>query len=156
MNEVDGIIVTSVCYLEVTSAKLIIITMKILAFLLLFGLSLPGNDPVADLSSEVIEAIKKADAAKIAQFFNEKVSVKIIEQEDVYSRSQAESVLKDFFQTHPVKSFDGRPSNSQKTGNQFVVGNLVTTNGTYRLSFLIKKYNEKFLIAQFRIENEND
>ena len=107
--------------------------MKLLAFFILFGLSLPANDPIADLSGEVIEAIKKADAAKIAQFFNEKVSVKIIEQEDVYSRSQAESILKDFFQSHPVKSFDGRPSNSQKTGNQFVVGNLVTSNGTYQI-----------------------
>jgi hypothetical protein len=130
--------------------------MKILAFLLLFTFSFKGNDPVADLSSEVIEAIKKSDVTKIAQFFNEKVSVKIIEQEDVYSRSQAESILKDFFKSHPVKSFDARPSNSQKTGNQFVVGNLVTASGTYRLSFLIKKYNEKYLIAQFRIENEND
>jgi hypothetical protein len=37
-----------------------------------------------------------------------------------------------------------------------VVGSLETSNGKYRLSFLIKKFEDKYLISQFRIETENE
>ena len=130
--------------------------MKLISFFFMFVFLSLGGDPVADLSEEVVEAIKKGNAEKISVHFYDKVSIKIFDQEDIYSRAQAESVLKDFFTSHPVKSFTASHSSSQKSGNQFVVGALVTSTGTYRLSFLIKKYNDKFKIAQFRIENESE
>ncbi|MBC7865450.1 MAG: DUF4783 domain-containing protein [Bacteroidia bacterium] len=115
-----------------------------------------GGDPIADLSNEVIEAVKKGDAAEIAKNFNDKVDLKIFDQEDVYSKAQAESVLKDFFAKNKVKGFTTSHSSTVKAGNQFVVGTLDTSTGKYRLSFLIKKIGEKYLISQFRIENESD
>jgi hypothetical protein len=39
-----------------------------------------------------------------------------------------------------------------KENAQFVIGNLETTNGTYRVYFLIKKN----LVQQLRIEGSND
>lgn len=126
-------------------------------FLILFMLVAPyGGDPVADLGNDVIEAVKKGDAAKVASFFNEKVDLKILDREDVYSKAQAESVLKDFFAKNKVKGFTTSHSSAPKTGNQFMVGTLDTSTGKYRLSFLIKKFGEKYLISQFRIENESD
>jgi hypothetical protein len=122
--------------------------------MMLFGAF--GGDPVADLSNDVIEAIRKGDAAKIAVNFTDKIDLKIFEQEDVYSKAQAESVLKDFFTKNKVKSFTTSHSSTVKAGNQFVVGTLETSTGKYRLSFLIKKIAEKYLISQFRIENETD
>lgn len=128
------------------------------SFLMLFLLIAPwfGGDPVADLSNDVIEAVKKGDAAKIAEHFNDKIDLKILDQEDVYSKAQAESVLKGFFTKNKVKGFAASHTSSQKTGNQFVVGTLDTSTGKYRLSFLIKKFGDKYLISQFRIENESD
>lgn len=125
-----------------------------MAIFLLFGFL--GGDPIADLSSDVIEAVKKGDAAKIASHFSDKIDLKIFDQEDVYSKAQAESVLKDFFTKNKVKGFTTSHSSAVKTGNQFVVGTLDTSTGKYRLSFLIKKIGEKYLISQFRIENESD
>lgn len=123
-------------------------------FLMMFGSF--GGDPVLDLSNDVIEAIKKGDAAKIAQYFDEKVDLKILDQEDVYSKAQAESVIKGFFAKNKVKGFTTSHSSPEKAGKQFVVGTLETTSGKHRLSFLIKKVGEKYLISQFRIENESD
>jgi hypothetical protein len=115
-----------------------------------------NGDPVADLGNEVIEAVKKGDAAKVASYFNDKIDLKILDQEDVYSKAQAESVLKDFFSKNKIKGFTTSHSSAQTTGKQFVVGTLDTSTGKYRLSFLIKKFGEKYLISEFRIENESD
>jgi hypothetical protein len=109
-----------------------------------------------DVSTEVLDAVKQGNAAAIAKNFNDKIDLKILDQEDVYSKAQAELVLKDFFAKHPVKSFVESHSSNAKSANQFVVGTLTSTNGKYRVSFLLKKFGDRFLISQFRIENEND
>lgn len=114
------------------------------------------TDPFVDVSKDVIDAVKQGNAQLIAKNFNDKIDLKILDKEDVYSKAQAELVLKDFFAKHPVKSFVESHSSAAKSSNQFVVGSLTCTNGKYRVSFLLKKISERFLISQFRIETEND
>lgn len=113
-------------------------------------------DPFADVSASVIAAIKAGNATELSKYFGDKVNVKILDQEEVYSKQQAEAVLKDFFAKHKVKNFTTSHSSSGQSTNQFVVGNLDTTNGKFRVSFLLKKSGESFAISQFRIENDND
>ncbi len=113
-------------------------------------------DPFVDVSDDVINAVRQGNASAIAAYFNDKIDLKILDQEEVYSKNQAESILKDFFGKHKVKSFTPSHSSANKSSNQFVVGSLDTANGKFRVSFLIKKFDEKYLISQFRIEKENE
>jgi hypothetical protein len=128
------------------------------AILLFFGFFLSSifADPFIDVSKDVVDAIKQGNAQLIAKNFNDKIDLKILDKEDVYSKAQAELVLKDFFAKHPIKSFVESHTSAAKSSNQFVVGTLTCTNGKYRVSFLLKKISERFLISQFRIETEND
>ncbi len=128
------------------------------AILLFFGFFLSSifADPFMDVSKDVVDAIKQGNAQLIAKNFNDKIDLKILDKEDVYSKAQAELVLKDFFTKHPVKSFTESHTSAAKSANQFVVGALICTNGKYRVSFLLKKIGERFLISQFRIETENE
>ena len=128
------------------------------ALLLFFGFFLSSvfADPFIDISKDVVDAIKQGNAQLIAKNFNDKIDLKILDKEDVYSKAQAELVLKDFFSKHPVKSFVESHSSAAKSVNQFVVGSLACANGKYRVSFLLKRISERFLISQFRIETEND
>ena len=112
--------------------------------------------PVSEISDKVILAIKEGNASKIAKHFHKKISLKIFDSEDVYSNIQAETVLKDFFVKHPPLNYSKSHSNSQKNGNEFFTGILTTTNGKLSLSFQIKKIEDKYLICQFRIENEKN
>ncbi|MFL5751917.1 MAG: DUF4783 domain-containing protein [Bacteroidia bacterium] len=130
--------------------------MKALAIYLFVLVSPFLTDPYNDISDDIINAVKQGNAQTIAKYFNEKIDLKILDQEDVYSKAQAESVLKDFFAKHKIKDFTPSHSSANKTANQFVVGSLETSNGKYRLSFLIKKFEDKYLISQFRIETENE
>ena len=130
--------------------------MKSLVLMLFMVTSVFSKDPFVDTSDDINNAIKQGDAKAVAAFFNDKVDLKIKDQEDVYSKAQAESVVKDFFLKNKVKGFTPAHSSASKGANQFVVGTLDTSTGKYRVSYLLKKNNEKFLINQFRIEDETD
>ena len=65
-------------------------------------------------------------------------------------------ILKDFFGKHPVKSYTVAHKSEAKNGSQYVIGTLDTSNGKFRIYFLIKNTGAQTLIQQFRIETENE
>ena len=116
------------------------------SFLTLFFSSL-------DVKDDVVTALKSGKASELVKYFEEKVTIKIITQEDVLSKSQAEANLKYFFDKHNVKSFtETQTGSSINSSAQYLTGSLETSNGKFRVSILIKRN----LISQFRIETDND
>ena len=107
---------------------------------------------ILDVGEEIMSALKQGKASELVQYFDEKVSIKLINQEDVLSRSQAEANLKYFFEKHPVKSFSNAHRSSMNTTSQYITGTLETGNGKFRISILIRRD----LVSQFRIESDND
>jgi len=107
---------------------------------------------VADVTDEIVSALKQGKTADLIKYFDEKVSIKIINQEDVLSKSQAEANLKYFFDKHPVKNFLGSHVSSTNNTSQYITGSLETNNGKFRVSILIRRG----LVSQFRIENDNE
>ena len=105
---------------------------------------------------DVATAIRSGNPKNISKYFIEHIDLKVIEQEDVYSKQQAEMILKDFFAKHPVKSFTIAHKSAPKGGSQYIIGTLETSNGKFRTYFLIKTTGAETLIQQFRIETENE
>jgi hypothetical protein len=105
-----------------------------------------------EITDEVISALKQGKTSEIIKHFGEKVSVKLINQEDVLSKSQAEANIKYFFEKHSVKNFTSSHVSSVNNNAQYITGTLETVNGKFRVSVLIRNN----LISQFRIENNND
>lgn len=124
--------------------------MKILIHIvyLFFGLFFSG----ADVNEEIIAAIRQGKSAELVKYFDEKVSIKLINQEDVLSKPQAEANLKFFFEKHPVKNFSAVHISAVNNSSQYITGTLETANGRFRVSLLLRRN----LISQFRIENDND
>lgn len=108
-----------------------------------------------DLYDEIADAMRSGDAHKIAANFDAKVDLALGSQEDVYSKAQAELLLKDFFSKNPSKSFTLVHKGSSKEGTLFAVGTLVSTNGkTFRVSFVMKSLNGKNTMQELRFENQ--
>ncbi len=122
----------------------LVINIFYLLFSLFFG--------KVEVSDEIVTALKQGKASELIKHFDEKVSIKLIEQEDVLSKSQAEANIKYFFEKHPVKSFSSSHVSSVNNQAQYITGTLETANGKYRVSILIRRN----LISQFRIENDNE
>ena len=109
-----------------------------------------------DVIDDISTAIRSGNPKNISKYFIENIDLKVIEQEDVYSKQQAEMILKDFFGKHPVKSFSVAHKSEPKNGSQYVIGTMETSNGKFRIYFLIKTTSGQTLIQQFKIETENE
>lgn len=109
-----------------------------------------------DVIDDIASAIRSGNPKNISKYFIENIDLKIIEQENVYSKQQAEAILKDFFTKHAVKSFVIAHKSEPKNGSQYVIGTLDTSNGKFRTNIFIKTTGTQTLIQQFRIEKENE
>ena len=128
--------------------------MKFLKPLLIF-LSVHFAVQAADVYDELANAIRTGDAHQVATFFDAKVDLALPSQEDVYSKAQAELLIKDFFIKNPPKTFTLVHKGSSKEGSLFAVGTLVCTNGTtFRISFVMKSLNGQNSIQELRIEKQ--
>jgi hypothetical protein len=130
--------------------------MKTKPFIVLLLLSFASFAFTLDVIDDIASAIRSGNPKNISKYFIENVDLKVIEQEDVYSKQQAEMILKDFFGKHPVKAYTVAHKSEAKSGSQYVIGTLETTNGKFRIYFLIKNTGAQTLIQQFRIETENE
>ena len=122
--------------------------------LLLIPISMLAFTP--DIIDGISAAIRSGNPKNISKYFIENIDLKVINQEDVYSKQQAEMILKDFFTKHPVKSYTVSHKSELKAGSQYILGVLETTNGKFRIYFLTKINGAETHIHQFRIETGNE
>jgi hypothetical protein len=125
--------------------------MKYFFYFILGLVLLPGPIPAQDTGSEIHQLFKQGKYQELNKYFADKLTVKVIQQEDFLNKSQAETVIKNFFDKHAFVSLQ----NSRLSGNpeqfQYITGTLKTSNGEFRLSILVKKNQ----IHQYRIESHD-
>jgi hypothetical protein len=103
--------------------------------------------------SAIVDAIRSADSKEIASYFLPSVDLTVESVEDVYSRDQAEMIVRHFFEDHPPTSFQLKHEGKSKLDDYYCIGSLMTKSGKYRLTFFLKKGEEGFRIKQFSIED---
>jgi len=101
----------------------------------------------------ITEAVGAGDSKKIASFFLSSIDLTVESTEDVYSRDQAEMIVRHFFEDHPPTGFTLKHEGKSKLDDYYYIGSLSTKEGSYRLTFFLKKGETGFRIKQFRIED---
>lgn len=102
---------------------------------------------------EVISAMKTGSSADIARFFDNTVELNMPDKSNSYSKSQAEIVLRDFFNTNSVKTFTVNHK-GENAGSQFCIGTLVTKGSTYRTTVFMKLKGDKQLLQTITFERQ--
>lgn len=105
----------------------------------------------AGVISDLITYFGQGDTQHIAQYLNNNVELAIKNAENVFTRQQTQNILADFFKKNQPMSFT-ISHQGEREHQQFVIGNLATKQGNYRVYFLVKNN----LIHQLRIEESND
>ncbi len=100
---------------------------------------------------EVVSAIKNGNASQLSKYFDNTVEITVTDKSNTYSKSQAELVLKDFFNNNIVKNFE-IVHKGDNTGAQFIIGTLNTKNGEYRTTIYMKKNGDRQLLQELRFE----
>lgn len=124
-----------------------------IAVITLGSFTLPIQDQ-SKIPGGISIAFKAGNAAELSKYMNSTVEILLLDKEDFYKKNVAETILKDFFTTHPSKDFMIRHQGARNDA-QYAIGNLSTEKGEFRVYILLKKVDQELLIHIIRIEAEN-
>lgn len=121
------------------------------SFLLLVA---TGLNAQADITDQVVSLIKAGNTKELAKHFADNVDLAIEPDnvDDIVSRTQAEQILKKFFDKNAPKNFTIKHKGTSQLGIEYRIGELETANGTFRVNINLKKVGDVVQINQFRIE----
>lgn len=117
----------------------------LLIFALQFALTMPNL-------SQITAALGKGDAEGLSKYFDSKVEIEILDNEDVYSKTDAKKIVKSFFAKHQPKSFNKvHQGQSKGKDGKYFIGNLKTGSKEYRVYIYTSTKGGKSLIQELRI-----
>ena len=97
--------------------------------------------------------MKTGNSSEIAKFFDNTVEINMPEKSNSYSKSQAELVLKDFFNSNIVKTFE-IIHKGENSGSQYCIGTLITKSGSFRTTIFMKQKGDKQVLQEITFENK--
>lgn len=102
----------------------------------------------------IYSALRAGNSKELSKFFNANIELVILDKEGVYSKTQSEIILRDFFNKNIPNNYI-KLHEGGKDASKYVIGRLSTSKGQYRIVFLMKNNKGEFCIHQFRIEDDN-
>ena len=125
---------------------------------MIIATSLSTSYPLNTLSNNtelIAKAFKAGNASQLGKHLNPTVELEILDDENIYSKAQAELMLKDFFNRNKPIDFKINHQGS-KGSTSFAIGILETATGNYRVSFFLKTEKSNMFIHQLRIKPSNE
>jgi len=103
-------------------------------------------------------ALKTGNASELAKFFNSTIEL-IIESEkvemDKVSQTQAELILRTFFQKNPAKDFSYVHQGASPEGSKYSTGTYQSGSKSYLVYIVVKQFNGKFMIDRIDFREKN-
>lgn len=99
----------------------------------------------------IIEAFKSGKVEQISPYLDESLEINIDGKTHTYTKKDALVFLKGFFASHAVTSFK-IIHKSESTGSAYFIGNLVTSDGTFRTTLYVKDKSGSTLLQEIRFE----
>ena len=124
------------------------------AVLIFSGFNAVCQAQKSNLTDDIISAIKAGDAQRLAVHFHTVIDLTVPGSAGIYSKNQAQQILKVFFKDHKVTSFEIKFKGNSKDGSNYAIGELKCGQETFRVYFLVKPTNSVNLIHQLQIEKE--
>lgn len=140
------------------TANQIYTVMKRIIFLFSLLLTTAYNASAqADVANEIANMLSSGNVNGLSEHFMNSVDLTILNNEDVYSKTQATQVTKRFFDENTAKGFTVKHEGKSKLEDHYRIGTLNTSKGNYRVTYFLKNHEGKYLIKKLRIEaNDRD
>lgn len=129
--------------------------MKHLIFVLLlfpaFAFADQGNPGLDAISV----ALNTGDVETLSKYFADNVEISIQDKEQVYPKTKAGDVLRGFFDANKPKSFTQvHKGTSRESSDQYCIGNLSASTGSYRVYLYLKVSGANINIQEIRLDKE--
>ena len=137
------------------NVKKILIISSLYVVANLHGAVCESKPSALSLPDEIVQGFVDGDAKVISKYFNTSVELIFSENQGVYSKAQAEQMLKNFFCNNASSSgkftYKHLHSSTNRDNIQYYIGQLHTGKGSYRVTIHIKDQR----ITQMRIESND-
>jgi len=107
-----------------------------------------SNDVIDDIAS----CIRSANTKELSKYFSSTVSMTLMNDEGIYSRVQAEIILRDFFSKNTPTNVKVAHRLDSNPNFRYVVLNLETSKDAYRVSYKLTHNDNSFQVTEFRVE----
>ena len=104
-----------------------------------------------DNMDAVATAIRSGNVNQLSPFFDVRVDISLPDKSDTYSKTQAEMVIGDFFNTNQVQNFK-ITQQGESGGTFFCAGLLQTRAGNYRTTLFFKHKEGKNFLQEIRFQ----
>lgn len=127
--------------------------MKKLLFVLLIAPSIAMVAP--DNLSSISKAISNGDAEALSKYFDDKVEVSILDNDNVYDKGQAKSALQNFFSKNKPESYTQvHDGTSKGAGSKYTIGNLKASGKIFRVYVYMKVAGDVYTIQEISISED--
>lgn len=101
---------------------------------------------------DIALAMRSGNINQLSRYLDTRVDISLPEKSDTYSKSQAEMIIRDFFNINVVRNFLVKHK-GENSGLEFCIGVLQTRNGDYRTTLFIKQKGDKLLLQELRFQS---
>lgn len=109
-----------------------------------------NSSPIED----VVNALKNDRIADLVKYFDNFVPITINNAQSVYSRNQAEIVLRDFFEKNNPHDFTVMDNGSPDNTSKFVIGYFVTPSGLKYNVYIQLRLKGNYILQDLKLNKE--
>ena len=95
-----------------------------------------------DVISQVKGALNAGSSKELVKYLDKNSDIDIDGEKSTFSKTQAEVVLKDFFQSFPPTNFQIIHQGASRAGSPYVIGQYTYKSGSFRVWIRLKQVNE--------------
>jgi hypothetical protein len=99
----------------------------------------------------VAVAFRSGDVDQLSPYLDYRVDISLPEKSDTYSKSQAEMIIRDFFDNNGVRNFQVKQK-GESAGSEYCFGVLQTRNGNFKTSLFMKHKGDKQFLQEIRFQ----
>jgi len=96
----------------------------------------------AQIQKDIISSMQKGNSKILSEFFNQTIELAVLENNNVYSKAQAQQIIGKFFNDNTPVNFSVL-SDEMKKDARYIIGTLKTNKATFRVYILLKKGEDK-------------
>jgi hypothetical protein len=129
----------------------------LLSFIFLWGSIANTFSQVTDnenVASDIEKVFSKADHVRLGKIFASTVQLDLLKYTGQWSSTQAMYIVKEFFDNHPVKSFEVLQFGTNLSNNTFLAGVYKTKSATFDVYIVFKEENSKLYVYKLNIKEQ--
>ncbi len=107
-----------------------------------------------DPTDRIVQAMKNSEAKTLSSYFNETVDLGLPDNDNSYSASQGEMIMKDFFRKYPPDSFEVIQKGSTEKDSRFAIGTYHTGDKVFRVYIDLRKAKSDYRIHKIKFEKK--